>query len=76
MQIDAHVRRSALDSVIKAKMNANMMESCVATIRSMIDHYKVTSPNYHNRGMEVVASFTRDATRKGVNTPIPYIAWR
>ena len=76
MQYDTRVKCRVLASVFKGNMNANMMESCVATIRSMIDHYKVTSPNYHNRGMEVVASFTRDATRKGVNTPIPYIAWR
>ena len=60
MQIDAHVRRSALDSVIKAKMNANMMESCVATIRSMIDYYDVDRSKCCSKRLEVVARFARD----------------
>ena len=61
MHDDAHVRRSAPASVIKVKMNANKMESCVAIIKSMIDHYDVDRPNHYSGGLEVVAGFARDA---------------
>ena len=37
---DNHVKRSALGAVIKGKLSANMMETCVAAVRSVIDHFK------------------------------------
>jgi len=61
MQDDNHVKRSALGAVIKGKLSANMMETCVAAVRSVIDHFDQNRPNYYNAGMEVAARFARDA---------------
>ena len=39
----------------------NRMETCVAAVRSVIDHFDRNRPNYYNAGMKVAARFARDA---------------
>ncbi|CAN0365957.1 unnamed protein product [Laminaria digitata] len=70
MQDDTHVKRSALDAVIKGKMHANMMETCIAAIRGVVDHYDVNRPNYYDTGIEATARFLRDAQAL-MQAPLP-----
>ena len=67
-----HVQRKALASVIKGKFSANLMGSCFKTVRGVVDHFNVNRPNNHDRGMEVVARFMRDAQDSIRDTPF----WR